>query len=155
MVLLIRNIREDLTRWDSLSLFPVYLYGILTKTAKENTWKKANGQISIIYMIILKHLKQDVAVEDFQVWLCVFVCVHRRNPLHFHFITDSIAQQILSSLFHTWMVPAVRVNFYDADELKVKNITAFHLTNYYTFHMNTARLYLTSYSAKWSDCCFL
>lgn len=49
------------------------------------------------------------------------LCVHRRNPLHFHFITDLIAQQILSSLFHTWMVPAVRVNFYDADELKVKN----------------------------------
>uniref|UniRef100_A0A7N6BV38 LARGE xylosyl- and glucuronyltransferase 1 n=1 Tax=Anabas testudineus TaxID=64144 RepID=A0A7N6BV38_ANATE len=41
-----------------------------------------------------------------------------RNPLHFHFITDSIAQQILSSLFYTWMVPAVRVDFYDADELK-------------------------------------
>uniref|UniRef100_A0A8C4ECE7 Glycosyltransferase-like protein LARGE1 n=1 Tax=Dicentrarchus labrax TaxID=13489 RepID=A0A8C4ECE7_DICLA len=46
------------------------------------------------------------------------VLFHRRNPLHFHFITDSIAQQILSSLFHTWMVPAVRVDFYDADELK-------------------------------------
>uniref|UniRef100_A0AAR2JY53 LARGE xylosyl- and glucuronyltransferase 1 n=1 Tax=Pygocentrus nattereri TaxID=42514 RepID=A0AAR2JY53_PYGNA len=46
------------------------------------------------------------------------VLFHRRNPLHFHFITDSIAQQILASLFHTWMVPAVRVDFYDADELK-------------------------------------
>uniref|UniRef100_A0A3B1JKH3 LARGE xylosyl- and glucuronyltransferase 1 n=1 Tax=Astyanax mexicanus TaxID=7994 RepID=A0A3B1JKH3_ASTMX len=46
------------------------------------------------------------------------VLFHRRNPLHFHFITDSIAQQILASLFRTWMVPAVRVNFYDADELK-------------------------------------
>ncbi|TWW65079.1 LARGE xylosyl- and glucuronyltransferase 1 [Takifugu flavidus] len=46
------------------------------------------------------------------------VLFHRRNPLHFHFITDSIAQHILSSLFHTWMVPAVKVNFYDADELK-------------------------------------
>uniref|UniRef100_A0A8B9H2Q7 LARGE xylosyl- and glucuronyltransferase 1 n=1 Tax=Astyanax mexicanus TaxID=7994 RepID=A0A8B9H2Q7_ASTMX len=46
------------------------------------------------------------------------VLFHRRNPLHLHFITDSIAQQILASLFHTWMVPAVRVNFYDADELK-------------------------------------
>lgn len=43
----------------------------------------------------------------------------RRNPLHFHFITDSIAQHILASLFDTWMVPAVRVDFYDADELKV------------------------------------
>ncbi|GAA6105820.1 xylosyl- and glucuronyltransferase LARGE1 [Tachysurus ichikawai] len=46
------------------------------------------------------------------------VLFHRRNPLHFHFITDSIAKQILASLFHTWMVPAVRVDFYDADELK-------------------------------------
>ncbi|KAG5846163.1 hypothetical protein ANANG_G00146900 [Anguilla anguilla] len=46
------------------------------------------------------------------------VLFHRRNPLHFHFITDSIARQILASLFHTWMVPAVRVDFYDADELK-------------------------------------
>ncbi|KAG7274204.1 hypothetical protein CRUP_008580 [Coryphaenoides rupestris] len=46
------------------------------------------------------------------------VLFHRRNPLHFHFITDSIAQQILASLFHTWMVPAVKVDFYDADELK-------------------------------------
>ncbi|KAF7228771.1 xylosyl- and glucuronyltransferase LARGE1 [Nothobranchius furzeri] len=46
------------------------------------------------------------------------VLFHRRNPLHFHVITDSIAQHILSSLFHTWMVPAVKVNFYDADELK-------------------------------------
>ncbi|KAJ8261643.1 hypothetical protein GJAV_G00156640 [Gymnothorax javanicus] len=46
------------------------------------------------------------------------VLFHRRNPLYFHFITDSIAQQILASLFHTWMVPAVRVDFYDADELK-------------------------------------
>ena len=52
--------------------------------------------------------------------VCVCVCVcRRRNPLHFHFITDAIAQQILASLFHTWMVPAVRVDFYDADELKV------------------------------------
>lgn len=43
----------------------------------------------------------------------------RRNPLHFHFITDSIAHKILSDLFHTWMVPAIHVNFYDGDELKV------------------------------------
>uniref|UniRef100_A0A3B4ADZ1 LARGE xylosyl- and glucuronyltransferase 1 n=1 Tax=Periophthalmus magnuspinnatus TaxID=409849 RepID=A0A3B4ADZ1_9GOBI len=46
------------------------------------------------------------------------VLFHRRNPLHFHFITDSIAQKILSSLFQSWMVPAVKVNFYDGDELK-------------------------------------
>uniref|UniRef100_A0AAV2LRK2 LARGE xylosyl- and glucuronyltransferase 2 n=1 Tax=Knipowitschia caucasica TaxID=637954 RepID=A0AAV2LRK2_KNICA len=42
----------------------------------------------------------------------------RRNPLHFHFITDSVAQQILSALFRSWMVPSVQVSFYDAETLK-------------------------------------
>lgn len=59
-------------------------------------------------------------------WQRMFVlplCV-RRNPLHFHIITDSIARKILADLFHTWMVPAVHVNFYDADELKVCVATA-------------------------------
>ncbi|KAM9312622.1 xylosyl- and glucuronyltransferase LARGE1 isoform 2-T2 [Gastrophryne carolinensis] len=46
------------------------------------------------------------------------VLFHRRNPLHFHLIADTIAKQILATLFQTWMVPAVRVDFYDADELK-------------------------------------
>lgn len=48
----------------------------------------------------------------------------RRNPLHFHLIADAIAKQILATLFQTWMVPAVRIDFYDADELKVKTNTA-------------------------------
>ncbi|KAG8514031.1 LARGE xylosyl- and glucuronyltransferase 1 [Galemys pyrenaicus] len=47
------------------------------------------------------------------------VLFHRRNPLHFHLIADSIAEQILATLFQTWMVPAVRVDFYNADELKL------------------------------------
>ncbi|XP_029000295.1 xylosyl- and glucuronyltransferase LARGE2s isoform X1 [Betta splendens] len=46
------------------------------------------------------------------------VLFHRRNPLHFHFITDTVANRILSSLFQSWMVPSVHVSFYDADELK-------------------------------------
>lgn len=46
--------------------------------------------------------------------------LNRRNPLHFHLIADSIAEQILATLFQTWMVPAVRVDFYNADELKVR-----------------------------------
>ncbi|GLD55685.1 glycosyltransferase-like protein LARGE2 isoform X1 [Lates japonicus] len=46
------------------------------------------------------------------------VLFHRRNPLHFHFITDTVANRILSSLFQSWMVPSVQVSFYDADELK-------------------------------------
>ena len=31
-----------------------------------------------------------------------------------------MANQILSSLFQSWMVPSVLVSFYDADELKVR-----------------------------------
>uniref|UniRef100_A0A8C5DJH9 LARGE xylosyl- and glucuronyltransferase 2 n=1 Tax=Gouania willdenowi TaxID=441366 RepID=A0A8C5DJH9_GOUWI len=46
------------------------------------------------------------------------VLFHRRNPLHFHFITDTVAHRILSALFQSWMVPSVHVSFYDADELK-------------------------------------
>ncbi|XP_034051503.1 LARGE xylosyl- and glucuronyltransferase 2 [Thalassophryne amazonica] len=46
------------------------------------------------------------------------VLFHRRNPLHFHFITDTVANRILSSLFKSWMVPSVQVSFYDANELK-------------------------------------
>ncbi|XP_072554648.1 xylosyl- and glucuronyltransferase LARGE2s isoform X2 [Paramormyrops kingsleyae] len=46
------------------------------------------------------------------------ILFHRRNPLHFHFITDAVAHQILSSLFASWMVPSVLVSFYDADDLK-------------------------------------
>ncbi|XP_062274960.1 xylosyl- and glucuronyltransferase LARGE2s [Scomber scombrus] len=46
------------------------------------------------------------------------ILFHRRNPLHFHFITDTVANRILSSLFQSWMVPSVQVSFYDADELK-------------------------------------
>uniref|UniRef100_A0A8C7KLQ0 LARGE xylosyl- and glucuronyltransferase 1 n=1 Tax=Oncorhynchus kisutch TaxID=8019 RepID=A0A8C7KLQ0_ONCKI len=49
------------------------------------------------------------------------VLFHRRNPLHFHIITDSTAQQILASLFRTWMVPAVRVDFYDAEVSWIPN----------------------------------
>uniref|UniRef100_A0A7N9CDB1 LARGE xylosyl- and glucuronyltransferase 2 n=1 Tax=Macaca fascicularis TaxID=9541 RepID=A0A7N9CDB1_MACFA len=43
---------------------------------------------------------------------------YRKNPLHLHLVTDAVARNILEMLFHTWMVPAVRVSFYNADELK-------------------------------------
>lgn len=33
-------------------------------------------------------------------------------------MTDAVARNILETLFHTWMVPAVQISFYDADELK-------------------------------------
>ncbi|XP_076785404.1 xylosyl- and glucuronyltransferase LARGE2 isoform X4 [Arvicanthis niloticus] len=46
------------------------------------------------------------------------VLFYRKNPLHLHLITDAIARNILETLFRTWMVPAVVVSFYDAEELK-------------------------------------
>ncbi|XP_037378290.1 xylosyl- and glucuronyltransferase LARGE2 [Talpa occidentalis] len=43
---------------------------------------------------------------------------YRKNPLHLHLVTDAVARNILETLFHTWMVPALGISFYDADELK-------------------------------------
>ncbi|RWS09293.1 glycosyltransferase-like protein LARGE1, partial [Dinothrombium tinctorium] len=43
---------------------------------------------------------------------------YRKNPLHFHFISDSIAQLILQMLFRTWAIPGIEVSFYLADNLQ-------------------------------------
>lgn len=48
------------------------------------------------------------------------ILFHRRNPLHFHFISDSIGQEILSVLFQTWAIPAVDTSFYSTDSIKDK-----------------------------------
>ncbi|NXU37443.1 LARG2 glucuronyltransferase, partial [Drymodes brunneopygia] len=48
------------------------------------------------------------------------ILFHRKNPLHFHFITDSVAHQILQTLFQSWMVPSVHVSFYNANDLKAE-----------------------------------
>ncbi|XP_004627347.1 LARGE xylosyl- and glucuronyltransferase 2 [Octodon degus] len=45
---------------------------------------------------------------------------YRKNPLHLHLVTDSVARGILETLFRTWMVPALGVSFYDAEQLKPK-----------------------------------
>lgn len=34
------------------------------------------------------------------------ILFHRRNPLHFHFISDAIAEKILTVLFKTWEITA-------------------------------------------------
>lgn len=34
------------------------------------------------------------------------ILFHRRNPLHFHFISDGIAEKILTVLFKTWEITA-------------------------------------------------
>ncbi|XP_075591933.1 xylosyl- and glucuronyltransferase LARGE2s [Dermatophagoides farinae] len=46
------------------------------------------------------------------------ILFYRKNPLHFHFISDQIAQNILQTLFKTWSVPEVEVNFYLTDMLQ-------------------------------------
>uniref|UniRef100_A0A8C2W129 LARGE xylosyl- and glucuronyltransferase 2 n=2 Tax=Chinchilla lanigera TaxID=34839 RepID=A0A8C2W129_CHILA len=43
---------------------------------------------------------------------------YRKNPLHLHLVTDAVARSILETLFRTWMVPALGVSFYDADQPK-------------------------------------
>ncbi|GAB6029780.1 LARGE xylosyl- and glucuronyltransferase 2 [Chamberlinius hualienensis] len=46
------------------------------------------------------------------------IIFYRRNPLHFHFLSDSTAQLILQNLFKTWAVPAVEVSFYLTDNIQ-------------------------------------
>ncbi|KAM4721614.1 xylosyl- and glucuronyltransferase LARGE2 [Rhinophrynus dorsalis] len=46
------------------------------------------------------------------------ILFHRRNPLHLHLITDSVALRVLGNLFKTWMVPSLQISFYNASDLK-------------------------------------
>lgn len=46
------------------------------------------------------------------------VLFYRRNPLHFHFLSDDVAELILRNLFKTWNVAEVQVSFYPADSVK-------------------------------------
>ncbi|CAI9725108.1 LARGE xylosyl- and glucuronyltransferase 1-like [Octopus vulgaris] len=46
------------------------------------------------------------------------ILFYRKNPLHFHFISDSVAHLILQKLFKTWNVAEVQVSFYSANEIK-------------------------------------
>ncbi|XP_078346641.1 xylosyl- and glucuronyltransferase LARGE1-like [Oculina patagonica] len=48
------------------------------------------------------------------------ILFHRRNPLHFHFISDGIAEKILTVLFQTWAIPAVETSFYSTETVKDK-----------------------------------
>jgi hypothetical protein len=73
----------------------------------------------VSYIICLERGDFATRITTLNVPLASSFPLNRRNPLHFHLIADSIAEQILATLFQTWMVPAVRVDFYNADELKV------------------------------------
>ncbi|KAL5007500.1 hypothetical protein ScPMuIL_016306 [Solemya velum] len=46
------------------------------------------------------------------------ILFYRKNPLHFHFISDTIAEKILQKVFQTWVAPEVQVSFYPADRVK-------------------------------------
>lgn len=46
------------------------------------------------------------------------ILFYRKNPLHFHFISDAVAHSVLQTLFYTWNVPGVDVSFYLADNLQ-------------------------------------
>ncbi|XP_078671272.1 xylosyl- and glucuronyltransferase LARGE1-like isoform X1 [Branchiostoma floridae x Branchiostoma belcheri] len=46
------------------------------------------------------------------------ILFYRKNPLHFHFMSDRAATLILQTLLRTWNVPGVTANFYSAENLK-------------------------------------
>jgi len=48
------------------------------------------------------------------------ILFYRKNPLHFHLVSDSSAKTALDTLFNTWRVPALKATFYPADDLKSK-----------------------------------
>ena len=39
------------------------------------------------------------------------ILFHRRNPLHFHFISDAAAEKILTVLFKSWSITAGELSF--------------------------------------------
>ncbi|XP_044728692.1 LARGE xylosyl- and glucuronyltransferase 2-like [Chrysoperla carnea] len=43
------------------------------------------------------------------------ILFHRRNPIHFHLMVDRKADKILKHLFNSWMLPEVKVTFYQAE----------------------------------------
>lgn len=44
--------------------------------------------------------------------------IHRRCPLHFHFIVSSHDKLVLDNLFNTWLLPFVEYSFYPIDYIK-------------------------------------
>lgn len=46
------------------------------------------------------------------------ILFYRRNPLHFHFISDNKAHIILEKLFKTWTLNELSVSFYSADKMR-------------------------------------
>lgn len=45
------------------------------------------------------------------------ILFYRRNPIHFHFISDKEARKILTHLTSTWRIPQVKFRFYNAEDV--------------------------------------
>ena len=45
------------------------------------------------------------------------ILFYRRNPIHFHFLSDEIARKILTRLAATWNLPQVTFHFYSVEEV--------------------------------------
>ncbi|ERE69638.1 glycosyltransferase-like protein LARGE2-like isoform 2 [Cricetulus griseus] len=69
---------------------------------------------------------------------------YRKNPLHLHLVTDAIARNILETLFRTWMVPAVVIRFYDAEELKAGPLISWIPNKHYSGLYGLMKLVLPS-----------
>lgn len=61
------------------------------------------------------------------------ILFYRRNPLHFHFVSDAQAKITLSTIFETWQLPAIEVSIYSAEEAakQVSWIPNFHYSGIY------------------------
>lgn len=46
------------------------------------------------------------------------ILFYRKQPLHFHFVSDQPGRHVLKVLFDTWKLQKVSISFYDADQLK-------------------------------------
>ena len=61
------------------------------------------------------------------------ILFYRRNPLHFHLVSDVQAKTTLGAVFETWQLPAVSVSFYEADDASrlVSWVPNFHYSGVY------------------------
>ncbi|XP_020865491.1 xylosyl- and glucuronyltransferase LARGE2 [Phascolarctos cinereus] len=112
-----RQLREELRRWGAPGRLPSERSG-----ERDLTWgRTACGQQPTVGKCELLHVAIVCAGHNSSrdvVTLVKSILFHRKNPLHFHLVTDAVARNILETLFHTWMVPSVFISFYNADELK-------------------------------------
>ena len=70
------------------------------------------------------------------------IMFYTRNPIHFHFISDTGAKLVLETLFRTWQLPDLKVSYYGAEKLisQVEWIPNKH----YSQHFGMMKLLLTS-----------